>query len=61
MSRAVVFKSVSGINCDMGVKPSPVRALGPHVARGQALPPVLPVFFLKEDHDDYCFCFGEPT
>ena len=32
MSRAVVFKSVSGINCDMGVKPSPVRALEPHVA-----------------------------
>ena len=23
MSRAVVFKSVSGINCDMGQKPSP--------------------------------------
>ena len=32
MSRAVVFKRVSGINCDMGVKPSPVRALEPHVA-----------------------------
>jgi hypothetical protein len=32
MSRAIVFQSVSGINCDMGVKPSPLRALGPHVA-----------------------------
>jgi catechol 2,3-dioxygenase-like lactoylglutathione lyase family enzyme len=32
MSGAVVFKSVSGINCEMGVKPSPVRALEPHVA-----------------------------
>jgi catechol 2,3-dioxygenase-like lactoylglutathione lyase family enzyme len=31
MARAV-FKSVSGINCDMGEKPSPVRALEPHVA-----------------------------
>ena len=31
MSRAVVFKSASGINCDMGVKPSPVRSLEPHV------------------------------
>jgi hypothetical protein len=31
MSRAF-FKSVSGINCDMRVKPSPVRALEPHVA-----------------------------
>ena len=31
-SRAVVFKSASGINCDMGVKPSPARALEPHVA-----------------------------
>jgi hypothetical protein len=19
------------------------------------------LFFLKEDHDDYCFCFGEPA
>ena len=27
MARAV-FKSVSGINCDMGEKPSPVRVLG---------------------------------
>ena len=32
MSRAVVFKSVSGINCAMGREPSPVRALEPHVA-----------------------------
>jgi catechol 2,3-dioxygenase-like lactoylglutathione lyase family enzyme len=32
MSRTVVFKSVSGINCDMGQKPSPVRALEPHIA-----------------------------
>jgi hypothetical protein len=32
MSGAVVFKSVSGINCDMGQKPSPVRALEPHIA-----------------------------
>jgi hypothetical protein len=32
MSRVVVFKRVSAINCDMGVKPSPVRALEPHVA-----------------------------
>jgi hypothetical protein len=32
MSRAVVFKSASGINCGMGREPSPVRALGPHVA-----------------------------
>src|SRR5262249_58560209 len=32
MSRAVVFKSVSGINCEMGQKPSPVRALEPHIA-----------------------------
>ena len=31
MSRAVVFKNIAGINCDMGVKPSPVRALEPHV------------------------------
>ena len=31
MARAV-FKSASGINCDMGEKPSPVRALEPHVA-----------------------------
>ena len=32
MSRTAVFKSVSGINCDMGEKPSPVRALEPHIA-----------------------------
>jgi hypothetical protein len=31
MSRTAVFKSVSGINCDMGKKPSPVRALAPHI------------------------------
>ena len=128
-SRAVVFKSVSGINCDMGVKPSPVRALGPHVAfytgvlgftlagrdeqsaalkrdgaqielvvtpghdpatsgscyfdvsdvealrqeflDGGATPGAIEVqeyggkrfrlFFLKEDYDNYCFCFGEPA
>ena len=129
MSRAVVFKRVSGINCDMGVKPSPVRALEPHVAfytgvlgftlsrrdqqsaaltrdgvqielvvapdhepatsgscyfdvsdvealrqeflDGGATPGAIEVqeyggkrfrlFFLKEDYDDYCFCFGEPV
>ena len=129
MSRAVVFKSVSGINCDMGVKPSPVRALEPHVAfstgvlgfklagrdeqsaalrrdgvqielvvtpghdpaasgscyfdvsdvealrqeflDGGATPGAIELreyggkrfrlFFLKEDHDNYCFCFGEPA
>ena len=129
MSRAVVFKSVSGINCDMGVKPSPVRALEPHVAfstgvlgftpagRGEqsaalkrdgaqielvvtpghdpaasgscyfdvsdvealrqefldagAKPGAIEVqefggkrfrlFFLLEDYDNYCFCFGEPA
>ena len=129
MSRAVVFKRVSGINCDMGVKPSPVRALEPHVAffisvlgftlagrdeqpaalkrdgvqielvvtpghdpaasgscyfdvrdveaprqelldRG-ATPGAIELreyggkrfrlFFLKEDYDNYCFCFGEPA
>jgi lactoylglutathione lyase len=32
MSRAAVFRSVSGINCDMGRQPSPVRALEPHIA-----------------------------
>jgi hypothetical protein len=26
MTRVVVFKGVSGINCDVDVKPSPVRA-----------------------------------
>jgi hypothetical protein len=31
MTRVVVFKGVSGINCDVGVKPSPVRALEPRV------------------------------
>jgi hypothetical protein len=31
MTRVVVFKGVSGINCDGGVKPSPVRALEPHL------------------------------
>jgi hypothetical protein len=128
MSRVVDFKSVSGINCDMGKKPSPVRALEPHIAfyadvlgftlarRDQqsaalkrdgvqielvvtpghdtatsgscyfdvsdvetlrqefldagANPGAIEVqehggksfrlFFLKEDHDNYCFCFGEP-
>jgi hypothetical protein len=30
-TRTAVFKSVSGINCAMGVKPSPVRALEPHI------------------------------
>jgi predicted enzyme related to lactoylglutathione lyase len=129
MSRTVVFKSVSGINCDMGVKPSPVRALEPHIdfyinVLGFALaqqdeksavlkrdgvqielaakPDHVPetsgscyfdvsdvealrkefldagakpgaievqeyggkhfrLFFLKEDYDDYCFCFGQPA
>ena len=129
MSRAVVFKSVSGINGDMGVKPSPVRALEPHVAfytgvlgftlagrdeqsaalkrdgvqielvatpghdpaaagscyfdvsdvealrqeflDGGATPGAIELqeyggrrfrlFFLKEDYDNYCFCFGEPA
>ena len=129
MSRAVVFKRVSGINCDMGVKPSPERALKPHVvvytgvlgftlagrdeqsaalkrdgvqielvvtpghdpaASGAcyfdvsdvealrqefldagAKPGAIEVqeyggwrlrlFFLKEDYDNYCFCFGEPA
>lgn len=128
MARAA-FKSVSGINCDMGRKPSPVWALEPHVAfytgvlgfalarrdeRSAALerdgvrielvvrpdhdpatsgscyfdvsdvealrreflgagarPGEIEVqeyggkrfrlFFLKEDHDSYCFCFGEPA
>jgi hypothetical protein len=32
MSRAIVFKNVSGINCEMSQKPSPVRALEPHIA-----------------------------
>ena len=31
MFRTATFKSVSGINCDMGTKPSPVRALEPHI------------------------------
>jgi hypothetical protein len=31
MSGAAIFKSVSGINCDMGEKPSQVRALEPHI------------------------------
>jgi lactoylglutathione lyase len=31
MSRTAVFKSVSPISADMGVKPSPVRALEPHI------------------------------
>ena len=129
MSRAVVFKNVSGINCAMGQKPSPVRALDPHIAfytgvlgftlarrdeqsaalvrdgvqidlvvtpghdpatsgscyfdvsDVEALRPefldggVTPgaielqeyggkrfrLFFLKEDYDNYCFCFGEPA
>jgi catechol 2,3-dioxygenase-like lactoylglutathione lyase family enzyme len=129
MSRAVVFKSVSGINCDMGQKPSPVRSLEPHIAfytsvlgfelvkqdqksvllkrdgarielvvtpdhdpatsgscyfdvsdvevlrqeflDAGARPGAIEVqeydgkhfrlFFLKEDYDDYCFCFGEPA
>jgi hypothetical protein len=129
MSRAVVFKSVSGIGCDMGVKPAPVRALEPHVAfytgvlgftlarrdeqsaalvrdgvqidlvvtpghdpatsgscyfdvsdvealrqefQGAGARPGaiqvqqhgakrLRLFFLKEDYDNYCFCFGEPA
>jgi hypothetical protein len=129
MSRAVVFKSVSGINGDMGVRPSPVRALEPHVAfptgvlgftlagrdeqsaalkrdgvqielavtpghdpaaagscyfdvsdvealrqeflDGGATPGAIELleyggrrfrlFFLEEDYDNYCFCFGEPA
>ena len=129
MSRAVVFKNVSGINCAMGQKPSPVRALDPHIAfytgvlgfalarrdqqsavlkrdgvhielvvtpdhdpatsgscyidvsdvealrqefldAGARPSPVevqehggkhFRLFFLKEDYDDYCFCFGEPA
>ena len=32
MTRVVVFKGVSGVNCAMGRGPSPVRALEPHVA-----------------------------
>jgi hypothetical protein len=32
MSQAAVFNNVSGINCEMGQKPSPVRSLEPHVA-----------------------------
>lgn len=31
MSHKAVFKSVSAISADMGVKPSPVRALEPHI------------------------------
>lgn len=31
MPRTTVFRSVSGINCDMGATPSPVRALEPHL------------------------------
>ena len=31
MTRVALFKGVSGINCDVGVKPSPVRALEPPV------------------------------
>src|SRR5262249_42747472 len=31
MSSAAFFRSVSGINCDMGERPSPVRALEPHI------------------------------
>jgi hypothetical protein len=129
MPRTAVFRSVSGINCDMGQKPSPVRALEPHVAfytgvlgfalsgrdhesaalerdgvrielvvtpghdpatsgscyfdvsdvealrreflDAGATPGAIGVqehggrrfrlFFLKEDYDNYCFCFGEPT
>ena len=129
MSRAVVFKSASGINCGMGREPSPVRALEPHIdfytrvlgftlterdGRSAVLkrdgvriglvaqpdhdpatsgscyfdvsdvdalrreyldagarPGAIEVqeyggkhfrlFFLKEDYDDYCFCFGEPA
>jgi hypothetical protein len=34
MSRAVVFKSVSGINCEMGREPSPERAQGGVAGRG---------------------------
>jgi hypothetical protein len=129
MSRAVDFKNVSGINCNMGMKPSPVWALEPHIVfytgvlgfvferRDQhsaalkrdgvqielvvtpghdpatsgscyfdvsdvealrrefleagAAPGAIEVqehggkrfrlFFLKEDYDDYCFCFSEPA
>lgn len=129
MSRTAIFKSVSGINCDMGVKPSPVRALEPHIdfytkvlgftlaKRDQqsailqrdsvhielvAQPDHAPgtsgscyfdvsdvdalrreyidaganpgaievqeyggkqfrLFFVRENYDNYCFCFGQPA
>jgi len=128
MSGAAVFKSVSGINCDMGAKPSPVRALEPHIdfytrvlgftlaerdeqsavlkrdgvrlglvaqpdhdpatsgscyfdvsdvdalrreyLDAGARPGAIEVqeyggkpfrlFFVREDYDNYCFCFGQP-
>ena len=103
MPRAAVFRSVSEINRYRGVKPSPMRALEPHVAFSTgvlgftlagrdeqsaalrrdaealrqdfldagATPGAIEVqeyagrcfrlFFLKEDYDNYCFCFGEPA
>jgi catechol 2,3-dioxygenase-like lactoylglutathione lyase family enzyme len=129
MSRTAVFNSVSGINCDMGAKPSPVRSLELHIDfytkvlgftlakrdpqsvalkrdRVQIELVVQPdhapgtsgscyfdvsdvealhreytdaganpgtievqeydgtkfrVFFVREDYDNYCFCFGQPA
>ena len=129
MSRAAVFKGVSSISGDMGVKPSPVRALEPHLdfytkvlgfnleRRDQytavlrrdgvqielvvqpdhapgtsgscyfdvsdvealrqeflgagARPGAIEVqehggkrfrlFFVREEYDSYCFCFGQPA
>src|SRR5262245_793616 len=129
MTRSVVFRSVSGISCDMGVKPSPGRSPAPHLAfytgvlgfalarrdeqsaalerdgvriefvvtpnhdpatsgacfldvsnnveslrqespgAGSRPGPIavqqhgdqrFRLFFLKEDYDGYCFCFGQP-
>jgi lactoylglutathione lyase len=129
MTRTAVLKSVSGINCDMGVKPSPVRTLKPHIdfytrvlgftlAKQDPQSAVLErdrvqielvaqadhdpgtsgscyfdvsdvdalwreyldaganpgaievqefggkqfrLFFVREDYDNYCFCFGQPA
>jgi catechol 2,3-dioxygenase-like lactoylglutathione lyase family enzyme len=129
MSRTAVFRSISGINCGMGVTPSPVRTLEPHIdfytrvlgftlgKRDQqsavlkrdrvqielvVKPDLAPetsgscyfdvtdvealqnefidsganrgpievqqydgknfrLFFVREDYDNYCFCFGQPA
>jgi catechol 2,3-dioxygenase-like lactoylglutathione lyase family enzyme len=129
MSGTAVFKSVSAISADMGAKPSPVRALEPHIdfytkvlgftlAKQEqqsavlkrdsvqielvAKPDHVPetsgscyfdvsdvealrrefidaganagvievqeyggknfrLFFVREDYDNYCFCFGQPA